>query len=227
VEENADAVQALVKSVTRHRAFPNARACLEAAQHALLLASAPDYDAAGARAWVFYLRRDLQMNTATDRLIASGATAQHTPEDLYSRARDEMVRTWNEYSSGKGMLIREAEAQIARQSRRPDNWAGVNVPKEIEIRLRKMGAASSPDPAWREPAELLRLVYSVLSRESHPHATRLQPTKIQGDKNRPLKVDFEPADREEQAASALDLTAGAVNLATSAVALRLRMGGRP
>src|SRR5688500_12158683 len=58
IEENVRAVEILADSVVPHRAFPNARAAFEGAQRALLLTTADDYDLAGGKAWLYYLRRD-------------------------------------------------------------------------------------------------------------------------------------------------------------------------
>src|SRR3989442_10201532 len=65
--ENGRVVQFLLSSTFRHRVFPSARACFEAAEQALLLASDPKYDLAGAKAWVYGHRKDLHQGGQAER----------------------------------------------------------------------------------------------------------------------------------------------------------------
>jgi hypothetical protein len=225
VKENADAVQVLAASSARHRAFPSARSAFEAAQHALLLASDAEYDSAGARAWVYHRRKDQELHRQANGTIPREADSDLTPEEFFSRAKEEMSRIWNDFSPSKGDLIEAADQALAKQARKPDNWTGVNVASELEQRLRRIGVVSTGQPQQEDPARLLRAVYSLLSRESHPRSTRLEPKNVRGEKDGPVTFEFDDFDLDSEAELAMTITAGAVNLAVTAVALRLRLGG--
>ena len=102
----------------------------------------------------------------------------HLPAALYYAKRfSEMQSTWNDFSPGKGQLLEQASALLDRKARRPDNWAGLNIPDELE---RRLGAIPNPAAIKLPPVQasaLLRSAYAQLGREAHPHSSRLEPDR--------------------------------------------------
>jgi hypothetical protein len=225
-EENGKVVQFLLPSTLRHRAFPNVRACFEAAQLSLLLASDPNYDLAGAKAWVYGHRKDLYQGSEAERAGLLDDLPEQLPADeFFANQFREMKETWNSFAPGKGALLHEAKIALERQPKRPDNWAGLNIPEALEERL---GAMPNPESIEIPPvkaSDLLRSAYAVLNRETHPHSLRLEPSTIHSSNGGAVTFVFDPVNSAEQADLAEKITASSLKLALAAASLRRRMGG--
>lgn len=220
VQGNAATVLLITNSEAPSRPFPNARATFEAAQQAMLLASDPDYDLAGAKAWVYYRQRDFRLQTDAEVLFPhpDGVTA----EEFHRGALEEMADTWEKYSPGKRGLIDEAEKALKlRGRRRPDNWAGVNPAHELDQRLRNLAAFKGLPLSVPDPTSAFRLTYSILSRQTHPRTTGLEPTRIRGEQGGIVAFEFDPDDGPDINEVATQMTAGAVKLAMAALSWRL------
>ena len=226
LHENAQVVRLLLRSELGYRAFPNARSCFEAAQLAALLASDPDYDLAGAKAWVYAHRKDLALakRAEQDGLVEEPPKSMSAVEYFENRFR-EMEHTWNDFAPGRGALLAEASKLLKGQPRRPDNWSGLDIASTLEQRLdRRPNPHGSQFPITR-PSALFRTVYALLNRETHPHSARLEPDRIRGHQGGPVVFEFPGKDRTEQAQLADLLAAGSVNLGMVAFSLRFNMGG--
>ena len=216
IEENASVTTLIGSSEFPHRGFPNARSAFEAAQLALLLVTDPDYDRAGARAWVYYLRKDRVFAEMHPDDVQY--PEKLTPSQWFRAAVNEMADLWNDLDAGKGRLILDAEALVESQPRRPDNWAGLPIAPTLRDRL--AGYAERHNlPVRTDAAEVYNRAYAALSRESHPR-TRLRPIQVRGLPNGYAEFDFEPRDVASDADTALLLATGA--LAQGYLALVIR-----
>jgi hypothetical protein len=222
--ENGTVVQLLISTKLRHRAFPNARACFEAAQQALLLASDPNYDLAGAKAWVYGHRKDLYQGGEAERAGLLRDLPEHLPAaEFFAKQFKEMQETWNSFAQGKGALLQEARVALERQPRRPDNWAGLNIAETLERRLDAMLKPKAFKAPPVKPSDLLRAAYALLNRETHPHSLRLEPSRVRGSANGAVSFVYDPDNPAEQADLAEKLTLSSLNLAMAAASLRFQM----
>lgn len=217
VEENAEAVLALGATPVPHRAYPNARAAFEASQQALLLATEPDYDLSGARAWAFFLRNDREF-VRGPRDGQTSTVMGLDPDSWFKAATEEMAETWETFAPGKGDVMKRAVALVEAQPRRPDNFAGVPIAPTLRDRLvalaAKAGKAGMPDAA-----ALYNNAYAALSRESHPR-TQLRPEDIRSGPDDTVRVRFEERDLAYRYGSAELLAAGALRQALAALGAR-------
>jgi hypothetical protein len=208
----------------RQRAFPSARACFEAAQQALMLASDTNYDLAGAKAWVYAHRKDLRQGRQAEEAGLLDDLPDHLPaHEYYAKRFTEMQESWNRFAPGKGKLLNDAEVALDAQPRTPDNWAGVNIAEALEQRLEAMPNPEGIQLPPTRPSLLLRSAYALLSRESHPHSSRLEPTNIRGDVGDAVEFTFRPENSAEPADLAEVLTISALNLALASFAMRVRI----
>lgn len=220
VQGNAATVLLVTKSKAPGRPFPNARAAFEAAQQAMLLASDPDYDLAGAKAWVYYKQRDLHLQTDAEALFQRPDDVP--AEEFYRGALQEMADTWEMYSPGKGGLIDEAEKALKLQAvRRPDSWAGVNPAHELDQRLRDLAAFKGLPLSVPDPTSAFRVTYGVLCRQTHPRTTGLEPTQIRGEPGGIVAFEFDPDDGPDINEVATEMTSGAVKFAMAALSWRV------
>jgi hypothetical protein len=214
----------LLNSEFRHRAFPNARSCFEAAQQALMLTTDSDYDLAGAKAWVYAHRKDLKQGMQAELAGLLDDLPDHLPaKEYFAKRFQEMQETWNMFSPGKGDLLKNAEVALDRQPRRPDNWAGVDIASALETRLDAMPNPKRIQLPPTRPSALLRGAYALLNRETHPHSSRLEPDSVRGSANGAVEFVFGSDSSAEQADLAEVLAISSLNLAMAALALRLQM----
>jgi hypothetical protein len=220
VEENSRAVLLFADTPLRHRAYPSARAAFEAAQLALLLVTDSEYDLAGARAWIYYLRRDRDF--ASQPRDGDAVTIQGlTPNAWFREAVDEIAEMWESFSPRKGQLIAEAERLVMQQPKRPDNWAGVPIARTLSDRMSAL-AQRTDRPISADAAKAYNNAYAALTRQSHPR-TQLRPEEIRSTAGQEVSVRFEVPDFDEQYENAVSLTAGAVLHALAALRARIAM----
>lgn len=153
-EAAAVCCELVTKSRFPSAALPNAQAAFEAAQDALLLASAPDYDVAGARAIVFErLVRAAGRADYGESLVREGVLAPATDQDEYEWATAD-IRTAAErigrvapdqrehLEAALQYLLPKFAATHAMQSARPVHWAEVHptlIGRELQRRLGEPG----------------------------------------------------------------------------------------
>ncbi|MDP9206468.1 MAG: hypothetical protein M3P12_13610 [Gemmatimonadota bacterium] len=219
VEENAFAVIEFKNTQSIHRAWPNARAAFESAQLALLLTTDPQYDLAGARAWIYHLRKDRTFAEADEESFNS-ESGGFSSDAWYQGAVKEMEALWDELSPGKGRFIPQAELLLDQQPRRPDNWAGVSIAPTLRDRMKTITVGSSPSSNL-DTAEVYNRAYSGLTRHSHPQM-RLRPMGVRGTPNGPVTFEFEERNVAQEYESISALTAGATLLAIAALLVRSR-----
>lgn len=219
VVESARAVSTLLSANLGHRAFPNARTAFEAMQQLLLLVTDENYDLAGAKAWVFFSRRDFALLTdfgnSADLPLAPEEFPEKSGLDL---AIAEITKLWNDYSPGKGQLIIKAAEILATQPKRPANWAGVSIAPELERRFLALTREKGISTSEPEHARIYNATYSILSRESHPR-TRFQPDRISGRINGPITFEYDP-NESDAARNVAAITAGAVAQSVTAMLIR-------
>jgi hypothetical protein len=219
VEENAQAVEILAASKLPHRGYPNARAAYEASQRAILLATSPDYDLDGAKAWVYYLRRDRNYLA----LPRSSAPAQSPsdPEAWFDGSLDEMAQVWESLAPGKGKLLRRALAELPGKKVRAENWAGVAIVPTIRDRLNALfergGKASRGDTS-----SVYNAAYGGLSRQSHPSA-RLELSRVLKNDQGQIALEERPRDPVADAKGVRLSAASSYAEAYLALDLRLKM----
>lgn len=218
VEENADAVRILLASPIPDRAFPSGRAVFEAAQQALLLATHPDYDYAGALAWVYHLRKQHALEDDFEAVVGADPSAE--PRPTLTMAVDEMVEMWNDFAPGKGALIRRAQDELEARPRGPDNWLGRNIAKAIDEQA-KLAAAAAGIPAPPALAQRNRITYAYLCRGTHPY-TRLRPDHLVGDPGGCVRVGAQRPDRASEGKTLEGYVGTALNFARFAMQVRDR-----
>lgn len=217
VEENARVTALIGSSDLPHRGFPNARAAFEAAQLASLLVTDPDYDRAGARAWIYYLRKDRMFVELHPEEFRN--PEKLTPTQWFEAAVEEMASIWDDLDAGKGQLIKEAVRIVESQPRRPDNWAGVSIAPTLRDRMAQY-SASRGYPVRTDAAAAYNRAYAALSRESHPR-TRLRPIQVQGKPDGYADFDFEQRDPRWDAETALILATAALSQGYLALGIRV------
>jgi hypothetical protein len=150
-------------------AFPLARLAFEAAQRIIVLATEDDYARVGARAWLYYLRKDMK--------IVQFARDAEASREWYGRRMGELLHIWSLHNPTAEAVFREANEQLdAFQKRGPDNFMGEELGQVVADRYAKLAIGSGRSPA--ELKELNRGIYAGLSRESHARI-RLEPEKLQ------------------------------------------------
>lgn len=166
VFESALAVQDTACSPLPHKAYSNAQLAFEGAQNLLVLATHEEYEAAGARAWVYFELKDAGWRVAFGRqkdVLAPGLTENHW---LDQRVAD-MAGVWNSVSQGQGQLLLDALAVVRRERRkRPDNW----LHEDMTLRQHcayTLFAASGSKKFLVNTAELNKAMYQTLCRETH------------------------------------------------------------
>jgi hypothetical protein len=219
VVESAHAVIALLAANLGHRAFPNARTAFEAMQQLLLLVTDADYDLAGAKAWIFFSRRDFALlDSHGDSADLPTDPEEYPDKKGLDLALAEITKIWDRYSPGKGRMIAQAAEILAAQPRRPDNWAGVPIAPELQRRFLALASRMGTTPLVSDHARTYNATYSILTRESHPR-TRFQPDRMMGHVNGPITFEYEPKEAEA-ADNVTAIAAGAI--AQTVVAMRIR-----
>jgi hypothetical protein len=148
-----------------HRAFPCIRTAFEAAQQALVLVTQEDYAFVGAKAWVYYCRRDKKW-LALAKPEGSGIQSKQDAENWFEAKLQDIANLWDSVSNGQGKLVAQALIELEKQPRRPDNWLGKDL-------------ALAQDEAYRKIASLRKIqidqsmsttnrsIYGSLSRDTH------------------------------------------------------------
>lgn len=220
VEENAGVVAALRGHDLRHRAYANARAAGEASQLALLLATADDYDVAGARAWVYYLRQDREFATRRRTTPVAGSD-DLTPDERYRAALEEMAELWEGMAPGKRDVLVAAQELVEAQPKRPDNFLGVAVAPALRDRIGRAYTAAGRTPPV-DVAAAYNNAYAASSRQAHPRAS-LRPSSV---RSRPgeqtVVVEYEPIDRDFHLENAVLLANAAVLEALAALRVQVQ-----
>jgi hypothetical protein len=219
IEENARAVDVLSSSHLPHRAFPNARAAYEAAQQALLLSSSDDYDLAGARAWVYYLRRDF-LFASLPRPSHVGDAARRSAEAWYEGAFAEMKDLWETLAPGRGETLERARVAVEAHKGRPDNWAGVPIAPALAARLEALRKLRGKPPNVGT-AQIYNAAYSALSRESHPRM-RVQPQRVTRSPDGSVELVLPERERDQDATTVRESAASALITGRIAVAYRIQ-----
>ena len=196
VIENALVVDLLAQTPIPHRAFSNARTAFEAAQQATVLATNEDYSLAGARAWIYFRRKDrdwLKLAKPDD----SGITTPDDAEKWFQKQITKMADIWNSIAPGNGQTLFKAKEILDSQPRRPDNWLGKNMAHlQVDAYAKfadMLGGTMGNDS--NDSVEINRSIYSMLSREAHA-GIRFDPVHIMKNKDNSLDVYYEPRDKE-------------------------------
>jgi hypothetical protein len=214
VANQAVAVLALVDGAAPPRvAYPNARAAFEAAQDALLLATAGDvYDADGARAYVAELIETEQLQR---RWLAASEVWDLTPPEDLGETPEQVVdidsAICDRLAPGSGDALRTALKEARRARRLPHHWSTLSrrqIVDAIEARLPDLTLARTADA-----------FYGYLSVQSHPRLRAWSESRELDEHGR-LRVRSEA----DHAAFAADLTFTAVMLALRALGVH-RAGG--
>jgi hypothetical protein len=150
-------------------AVPVARACFEASQDAIYLATSPDYDLAGARAQVFEL---FEMHDIINQLKRAGTNPSTlTVETAYADIQGQVERDCKGVHWAGALALREAYEHFLprfldthKRRKHPGNWAEISrrrMAQELEKRL------DEPDLA-----DHMIAMYTLLSHSSHPRQRR-------------------------------------------------------
>jgi hypothetical protein len=190
VADAAESALDLLLTKRPHRAYSSARACLEAVQRVLPVAVSRDYLRLGTRAWVYYQRKDV---------ILTGAAQGSLPDSAA-----QVIELWSRHNPAARALVDEAVSAL--ESRRgPDNFLGRNL-ADVEMECLKVLAAAKGQSLPPNAAEVNRLVYAALCRETHA-GLRLQPRALRLNSDGIVEVverEREPAEIERAVLSALE-----------------------
>jgi hypothetical protein len=215
IEGSAVATLSLATTSARGHAGPNARACFEAAQNALLLATADDYAYAGALAYVYFMRKDLRFEEVAAE--AFGPATVGDGEWSFDEALAEMEATSARFGPVNTGLIARARAELEARPNGPDNWLGRSPAQVLAAQGRKFGNAEATarigDPArWRA-------VYAHLCRQTHTRL-RLRARNVIGSVNGPIRFQFDPLLTDDDAENMVMMVAASVNFGFMAVSIR-------
>jgi hypothetical protein len=143
VIESISAVRVLANTQFPHKAYPTARTAFEAAQQAMVLVTHENYALAGARALIYFYKKDSRW-LASSKPDGSGVKSKEDAEQWFRNKIGQMAATWEDISPGKGQIIFEADKLLTQEEgkKKADNWL-----------YRKM--AHYQDQAYRKVAKFL------------------------------------------------------------------------
>jgi hypothetical protein len=192
--DNGRAVARLGGQQPPLHATPAARSAFEAAQNLLMLVSSESYRAAGALAYVYGLRKDLELTHSYPAGMSVPTPDAGGPE-WFEAALLEIGETWEALAPGSKALVDVANTELsARRNRKPDNWHGLNPATELAARFERNPLLKSH--GGYDPAAAFRNVYRALCRDTHPR-TIVRPRGITVSNAGMLHTDLErrrPAD---------------------------------
>lgn len=203
VVDAAESALDLLVTKRPHRAYSMARACLEAVQRVLPLAVSDDNLRIGTRAWVYYQGKDA---------ILTGATRDALPDSAA-----QVIELWSRYNPAARALVADAVATL-RSRKGPDNFLGRNL-ADVETECLKVVAAAKGQSLPPNAAEVNRLVYAALSRETHA-GLRLQPRALRLDSDGIVEVVERQRERAEIERAVLSALESSLKEAIAAVEYR-------
>lgn len=218
VYESAKVVEILANSDFPHRAFANARNAFEAAQQAMVLAAQEDYALAGARAWVYFYKKDSEW-LANARPEGSGVTNKEDAQKWYERHISQMAKTWDSLSPNKGQLLYRADELLRSQKKGADNWLGQSMGVMQDHAYRVVFARFGGN-ATEDSISMNKAIYGSLSRETHARM-RYENIAFRQHQDGFLEVDFGSRDNQLNAKSARRVTLQAVQEAMLALTYRI------
>jgi len=191
VLEAGQAVRTLAGSQLPHRAYPCGRQAFEAAQQAIVLATHEHYVEPGARAWVYFERKDSKWRASMAKI---------TPHQWLERRVEEMAAIWDSISPGCGTTLRHA-LQTRKQTVRPDNWLGEVMTARQHAGLAKIATALGNTLTGDSAATNAQL-YAALCRETHARP-RLEVAAVHHSADGSLRIDSVPRDLAKASACVL------------------------
>lgn len=218
LEENALTGKAIVDGPMPHRAYPSARAAFEACQLSLLLATADDYDLEGATAWVHFLRKDAEFARLHGETPHMDGL---TPNEWLRAAVEEIADTWESLSAGKRSVVQAACDALDKKPRKPDNWAGLPLDRELASRLAAKARGRSPEVPIADAKDAHKRAYAALSRGAHPRPC-LRPLSVSL-KGTLFSITLEPRDDQGDRETVDSLLASALNFGSAALNVRLTL----
>ncbi|MBW4481428.1 MAG: hypothetical protein KME14_02680 [Tildeniella torsiva UHER 1998/13D] len=218
VLDSAYAVEILSETRLPHRGYPIARTAFEAAQQAMVLATQENYALAGARAWIYFCKKDSEW-LAQSCPEGSGINNREDAEIWFKEKLAEMLVTWGEFSPGKQILISNAVDLLNKQSRRPDNWLGQSMGSLQDEAYKKIAKFFGNDIV-EGSVEMNRSIYSRLSKETHARA-RLEPVSFGLGADGFINVEFATRDTEVNSKSVSLSTALSVQEAAMSLVYRM------
>jgi hypothetical protein len=152
-----------------HVAFPNARAAFEAGEDALLLATAPDYDIAGAQARVFERLEQGDIRSETREARGDPRSTDSRYSDIAALiTKDAEALDRVAPNAGDGLrsalarLLPKFEAASRGKGKHPGHW--------FEKSRRRIAEELGSREGSKQHAARLIAIYASLSRYSHPRA---------------------------------------------------------
>lgn len=155
----ASAVLALSENAPSFVIYPLARTAFEATQRIIALATDDDYLRTGARAWLYYHRKDA-------RILRMDEGAE-TAEAWLASAVRRMLDVWRAYHpDAETLLNQERERLEANEGKRgPDNFMCQDLARLVQERYPRALPGAEMSPAEAERTN--RSLYAYLSREAH------------------------------------------------------------
>lgn len=155
----ASAVLALSEDAPSFAIYPLARTAFEATQRIIALATDDEYLRTGARAWLYYHRKDariLRMDEGSD-----------TSEAWLASAVGRMLEVWRAYHpEAETILSQEKERLQTNEGKRgPDNFMCQDLARLVQERYPRVLPGMEISPAEIERTN--RSLYAYLSREAH------------------------------------------------------------
>jgi hypothetical protein len=147
-----------------HRAFSLVRLSFEAAQQGMVLATQDDYAYMGAKAFVYYIRRDKKWLLQA-KPYGSGINNEDDAKIWFEDKLKDIANTWDSFSAGQGKLVEQARVELQKQGSRPDNWLGKDMALAQDEAYRKIASHLKID--FDQLSMINRAHYSSLSRDSH------------------------------------------------------------
>jgi hypothetical protein len=155
----ASAVLALSEDAPSFATYPLARTAFEATQRIIALATDDDYLRTGARAWLYYHRKDARILRMDE--------GSETAEAWLASAVGRMLDVWRAYHpDAETILSQEKERLQTNEGKRgPDNFMCQDLARLVGERYPRALPGMEMSPA--EVKRMSRSLYAYLSREAH------------------------------------------------------------
>jgi len=147
------------------RAFACLRTSFEAAQQGMVLVTQDDYAFMGAKAWVYYCRRDKKWLTM-NKPVESGINTDDDAKNWFEQKLVEIAELWDGFSLGQGVLVAQARDELEKHRSKPDNWLGKDMALSQDEAYSKIGAYRK-SPINQNMSLTNRSIYGALCRDAH------------------------------------------------------------
>lgn len=207
--DSASVAIALTKEA-RRAAYPLVRTAFEAAQRIVALATDDDYLRTGARAWVYYQRKDASVLRKTK---------PDSADRWFETVMSQMRSVWAPHNRDAEALLREENTRLEENEKkhRTDNFMGTDLAPVVQARYDRVFKGST---LQADLQQVNRGIYAALSRDSHARL-RIEPSGLKISANGIVEIVARAADDAGKRRTLLGCLETALIEATGALVFRL------